>query len=191
MSTFEYVMVLVSIVVGLAITHLLSAVGSTVHRLRGHGNPIRLDAVFILWVGYVLTWLVSFWWWEFKFQGNQNQWSFGLYLFIITYAICLFLLTVILIPSKMEDVHESYEYFMAGRKWFFGACLLLTGLDIGDTSLKGHEWLMRPEFLVMTGIFGACCIVGIVSERRRVQLAVAAIAFVVQQVYMFLEVGFL
>jgi hypothetical protein len=35
MGTFEYVMVLVSIIIGLALTHILSALGAAVHRLRG------------------------------------------------------------------------------------------------------------------------------------------------------------
>jgi hypothetical protein len=68
-DSFEYVMVLVSIVIGLAITHVLSAFAAAVHRLRGHGDPIRLDAVYLLWTGYVMIWLVSFWWWEFQLQA--------------------------------------------------------------------------------------------------------------------------
>jgi len=58
-SPFEYVMVLVSIVIGLAITHLLSALAACVHRLRGRGEPIELDAVYLLWIVYVLVWLIS------------------------------------------------------------------------------------------------------------------------------------
>ncbi|MBT8397742.1 MAG: hypothetical protein HKO65_20670 [Gemmatimonadetes bacterium] len=128
MGTFEYVMVLVSIVVGLAITHILAAAGATVHRLRGHGDPIRLDPVFLLWAGWVLTMLVSFWWWEFRLQEIQINWTFGLYLFLITYAIVLFLLTVVLTPHRMADVKDSYDYFMEGRRWFLGgvsSCWLL------------------------------------------------------------------
>ena len=189
MGIFEYAMVLVSIVVGLAITHILSATGATIHRLRGHGEPIRLDPVFLVWVGFVLTWLVSFWWWEFRFQEVQQEWSFGLYLFVITYALGLFLLTVILIPNRMEDVRDTYEYFMAGRKWFFGAAFLGTGMDVVDTILKGEGWGLRPEFLVLTGINLATYIVGVVTERRSLQLAAAVTSFAVQQLYMFKEVG--
>jgi hypothetical protein len=189
MGVFEYVMVLVSIVVGLAITHILSATGATVHRLRGHGEPIRLEPVFLLWVGYVLTYLVSFWWWEFRFQGLQGEWTFGLYLFVITYAISLFLLTVILIPNRMEEVNDSYEYFMAGRRWFFGANLIVTGIDMGDTLLKGLDWFLRPSFLVQEGVLISVFVVGLISNRRPVQLTAAAIAFTVLQIFMFQEIG--
>jgi hypothetical protein len=151
-GVFEYVMVLVSIVIGLAITHILSAAGATIHRLRGHGMSIRLDPVFLLWAGWVLTMLVSFWWWEFRLQETQVDWTFGLYLFLITYAIGLFLLTVILIPHRMEDVKDSFEYFMAGRRWFLGGILLVVALDIGDTMLKGAEWALRPAYLAQQSI---------------------------------------
>jgi hypothetical protein len=41
-------MVLVSIIVALSIAHLLTAVAAAVHRLRGQGEPIELDAAYLL-----------------------------------------------------------------------------------------------------------------------------------------------
>ncbi|MGW8282088.1 MAG: hypothetical protein ACWGON_02205 [Gemmatimonadota bacterium] len=191
MSSFEYVMVLVSIVIGLAITHILTALASAIHRLQGHGEPLRLDPVYLLWIGYVLTWLVSFWWWEFKFQELADEWSFGLYLFIIMYAVSLFLLAAILVPHRMAGIRDSYQYFMEGRRWFFGASLVAIGMDVIDSFLKSAEWGMRPEFLVQTTFFASAAIVGIVSNRRSVQLGAAIVAFAVQLIYMFSEVGVL
>lgn len=148
MSAFEYVMVLVSIVIGLAITHLLVAFSAAIHRLRGHGDPIRLEPVYLLWIGFVLIWLVSFWWWEFKLQDVGIQWSYGIYLFIVAYAVSLFLLAAILVPKGMEGVNDSYEFFMEGRKWYFGALLFVLGLDVMDTFLKGFDWGIRPAVLI-------------------------------------------
>src|SRR5210317_292897 len=144
MSSFEYVMVLVSIVVALAIAHLLTALSECVRRVRGEGEPIKLDAVFLLWVGYVLIWLISFWWWEFKFQEVVTAWSFGLYLFVIGYAISLFMLAEILVPHRMKGVTDTYIDFVDGRKWFFGTLVFVQAIDIVDTYLKGIEWVMRP-----------------------------------------------
>ena len=104
MSEFEYVMVLVSIVIALAIAHSLTAVAEGIHRFRGHGEPIKLDVVFLLWVGFVLICLVSFWWWEFKFQEVAVEYSYGLYLFVISYAIVLFMLAEVLVPHRMRCI---------------------------------------------------------------------------------------
>lgn len=191
MSPFEYVMVLVSIVIGLAITHILTALAGAVHRIRGHGQPIRLDPVYLLWTGYVMLWLVSFWWWEFKLQEMELEWSFGLYLFIVGYAIALFVLAAVLVPKGMERVSDSYAFFMEGRRWFFGTHLVVLGIDVADTFVKGTAWGMRPAVLAQYGVFIAISVSGILSERRSVQIAAAAAAFSGQLIYMFLELGVL
>jgi len=103
-------MVLVSVIVALAMTHLLVAIAETIHRLRGHGDPIKLDAVFVLWVTFVLVLLVSFWWWEYKFQEIAFSWSLGLYLFVVAYAAIFFLLATILVPHRMRGVTDFYQY---------------------------------------------------------------------------------
>jgi hypothetical protein len=191
MTSFEYVMVLVSIVVALAIAHLLTALGECVRRIRGKGEPIKLDAVFLLWVGDVLIWLISFWWWEFKFQEVVTAWSFGLYLFVIGYAISLFMLAEILVPHRMKGVTDTYIDFVDGRKWFFGTLIFVQAIDIVDTYLKGIEWVMRPASVGIVAVTTAIAIIGFVSVRRPVQLAVAIIAFSSQVLYVFVELGIL
>ena len=86
MGSFEYVMALISIVIGLAITHILAGLGAMAHRLRGHSAPIKLDLVYLLWVGTTFIWLVTFWWWEYKFQEIGFVWTLSAYLFVILYA---------------------------------------------------------------------------------------------------------
>lgn len=191
MESFEYVMVLVSIVIGLGVTHILTAMGTAIHRLRGHGDPITLEPVYLMWVGFVLIWLISFWWFEFKFQSLTIEWTYGLYVFIVSYAIALFLLAVVLVPDRMEGVGNSYEYFMAGRRWFFGALFVTNGIDVIDTFIKGSSWGLRPIFLVQISLTIAICVIGSVSERRSVQTGAAATLFAYQLIYFFQELGIL
>lgn len=191
MEAFEYVMVLVSIIIGLAITHVLAALGAAVHRIRGHGPPIRLGATYLLWVGFLFIWLVSFWWWEFKFQELDLQWTFGLYLFVVGYAIWLFLMSVILVPSRLEGIEDSFDYLMEMRRWFFGALLVAVAIDTIDSLLKGSDWGLRPVLLAQSSAIVTAAIVGMITTRPRIQLAGATAAFVIQLVYMFNEVGIL
>ncbi len=191
MDSFEYVMVLVSIVIALAIAHLLNALAACFHRFRGQVEPIKLDAVYLLWIGFVLVWLISFWWWEFKFQEIQIEWSYGLYLFIVSYSIILFMLATILVPHRMQGVTDSFAYFMEGRKWFFGTLLLVQAVDIADTFLKGYEWGVRLSVLSIYAVTITVAITGIISERRSIQLGVAVVAFTAQLLYLFQELGVL
>lgn len=179
MDSFTYVMVLVSIIIGLGITHILSALGDAIHRLRGYGPPIRLEAVYLLWIGNVFLWLVSFWWWEFKLSQIDVTWSAGLYLFVILYAVALYLLAVVLVPRDMDDVEDSFEYFLKGRQWFFAMVLLALAIDVVDTFIKGIEWGLRPIYLTQMLAYGLTGTAAILTERRRVQFVVALIFFVV------------
>lgn len=146
----------------------------------------------MLWVGFLFIWLVSFWWWEFKFQDLDVEWSFGLYLlFIVSYAMWLFALTVVLVPDDMAGLRDSFEYFLEGRHWFFAALLIAIGLDIADTFLKGTDWGVRPVFLAQTAIYVAACIIGMSTTRRSVHLATAIVVFGLQLAYMFRELGIL
>jgi hypothetical protein len=191
MGYFEYVMVLISIIIGLALTHILTALGNSVHRLRGHGSAISLDATYLIWIVSVLMYLVSFWWTEFKFQDSITEWTFGLYLFLITFAISQFLLAVILVPPGMRGVADSYEYFMEGRRWFFGALFIVTVLDLVDTFLKGIEWGTRPIVLIQVTLVLAACVVGSITENRLAQLGIAVGIFSIGLFYMFSGLGVL
>ena len=173
----------VAIIVGLALAHILGACGVALHRLRGHGRPIRLEAVYLLWVGFMLVWLVSFWWWEYKFHEIRTTWTFGLYLFVIGYALLLYLMSVVLVPRGMKELDDSYAYFMSGRRWFFAGLLVANVVDVVDTSLKGRDWLLRPDYVASIAVFVTGSVVGMVATHRRVQLAVAAVFFAIQVVY--------
>lgn len=178
---FEYIMALVSVIVGLGITHVLGAIGEIIHRLRGHGAPIKVDAVYLLWVASTLIWLASVWWGEYKLLTDGYVWTFGAYLFLIAYYISLFLVVVILVPVRMDNVADTYEYFMGGRAWFFGAVLIAIILDFFDTALKGAEWAVRPEYLLsQSGVYIACCAIGWFAKNRLVQIAIAAAPLVSQ-----------
>ena len=71
MDTFEYAMVLVSIVIGLSVTHLLAGLGQAINRLRDRDRPITIEPTYLLWMGFVFWYLVGFWWWEYKFFDDE------------------------------------------------------------------------------------------------------------------------
>ena len=140
MSPFEYAMVLISIIVGLGITHILSGLGAAVHRLRGHGPPIHLEIAYLAWVGFIFSQLLFFWWWEFKWSELVSEFGVGLFLFLVLYAVSLFSLAVILVPHQLSVVDDSWEYFLSIRGWFYGGLLVMNAIDLADTFMKGVDW---------------------------------------------------
>ncbi|MCJ7453830.1 MAG: hypothetical protein MUO39_15370 [Steroidobacteraceae bacterium] len=178
MGSFEYAMVLVSIIVGLGITHILASLGSAVHRLQGHGRPLRLELNYLVWICFMFTWLAQFWWFEFKWSQLEPQFGFLLFGFLVLYAVTLFLVTVILVPHHLVVVDDSWQYFLSIRPWFFGGVLLLSAIDLLDTFMKGLEWGARSSYLSYWAAVLAGATIGLFSRRRRVHLAVGLVLLV-------------
>jgi len=191
MGSFEYAMVLVSIVVGLGITHVLSSLGSAVHRIRGHGRPLRLELNYLVWIGFMFGWLVQFWWFEFKWSELEPQVGFLLFGFLVLYAVTLFLVTVILVPHHLAVVDDTWEYFLSIRPWFFGGLLLLNGIDLIDTFLKGMEWGTRSTYIVYISAVTVSAIIGLFTRRRSVIMAMGLLLLVWSNGLTFYEQGVL
>jgi hypothetical protein len=84
---------------------------------------------------------VFWWWWEFRL-GDVGVWTFQLYLFVVLYAVLMFLTASILFPDSLEEFDGYRDYFYSRRVWLF--CLLgVIGLtDVADSLAKGVDyWL--------------------------------------------------
>lgn len=176
-DVFPHIRIVMGMVIGLGVTRLLSGLA----RIVQHPGQYRLYAVHLAWVGSVLLMLVHFWWWEFGLYAIQS-WTFGKYLFIIFYAITLFLLCALLFPDSMLDYTSYEDYFYSRRAWFFGVLGLTYLLDIIDTLLKGPEHFAHfgNEYLIRTPIFIALCLVAILVRDRRFHIAFVAVALIYQ-----------
>jgi hypothetical protein len=136
MTTFEYIAVLVSIIVGLGITHLLAGVG----RLIGDSEKTTPYWIHLVWTFYAFLYLVFFWWWEFEFNSLE-VWTFELYMFILIYAVVIYMITVILYPRDLPEHGDFKRYYYDRRGWFFGLMIVMNVVDFVDTAAKGGAYL--------------------------------------------------
>jgi hypothetical protein len=177
-SLFEYVMIPPAIVLGLAITHLLSGLGRIVHRLAGHGSPIHMDAAHLFWVAHIFSWIVFFWWYSYAWT-TRFEWSLLVFIFLILYSVTLYLMCVVLIPSDLDDVSHFGGYFLSLRRWFFGGVILLIVVDFADSAVKGWDNVLDLGVgyvsLRMCLLLGALVAMG--TESKRFHLPYAAIGF--------------
>lgn len=93
---FNYVMVLASVIIGLGITHLLQGVGGLVQ----HPGPRKTYWVHLLWVAAVFLRAIFWWWSEFRLSDTA-QWTFTLYLFVLAYAVLIYLWCALLFPRDL------------------------------------------------------------------------------------------
>ena len=145
MSVFEYIMVLVSIIVGLGITHIIKNI---VFQLQQ--NDVRFYWVHFLWCLNIFFVLIFFWWWQYNYVAI-DEWTFGLYLFIVFFALLYFILASFLFSSK--EIKSYKDHFYGNRKWFFSLLALSIIVDYGDTALKGFEYFLNRGTTYHIGVF--------------------------------------
>lgn len=149
MDRFEYVMVMVSIIIGLALAHLLQGLVEVAQRPR----PLRLRSIHLVWVIFMLMTVAFFWWWQFKLQALQ-EWTFGTYIFVLAYACLMYFQSTLLFPRDLCPDVDLDEFFHRQRGWFFGANALNSSIDLVDTWLKGSEHFqsLGPEYPVTVAV---------------------------------------
>jgi hypothetical protein len=167
MTEFEYLAVLVSLILGLGITHLLSGVGRMIHR-RGQ---YKLDAAHLLWTAATF-WILILNWWVFFESRRFEEWSFSLFLIVIVWAVLFFLMAVVLYPPDMSEGEDYAAVFERNRTWFLGLFVASSVSDIALTASRGD--ILEPPtylpFVVHLAVLGA---LGIVIKSRRFQVALA------------------
>ncbi len=169
MGMFEYVIVLTGVVIGLALTHLMQGVAKIIE----HPGRVRIWWVHLGWVTYMFVSAVFWWWWEYRLR-LITSWSFELYGFVLTYAFFIYLICAVLFPSDIAPFPGFKDYFMARRRWFFGMLIAWLAVDFLDTWAKGsaYFWSLGIEYPIAQVGLALVCLVGLLSARERVQIAV-------------------
>jgi hypothetical protein len=105
---FDYFSILVSIILGLALTHLLRGLGKQI-QMRG---LIRIYWVHILWTVNVVFQVLVLWWGMFWWKYLPT-WPVAWFVFLSAYAVILFLWSYMLYPPKCPKGSTSRCSFIA------------------------------------------------------------------------------
>ncbi len=171
-EVYLHIRVIVSVVLGLALTRMLSGIAGWVE----HPGRRKLAAVHLIWVAAILVSAIHFWWWEFALEGVR-QWRFELFLFVLCYAFLFYLLASLLLPGDLEGYAGYEDYFLSRRRWFYGLFAATFAFDWFDTLLKGRERLafLGVEYEAKLIICLLLCAIAAWTRDRRFHLAFAAL----------------
>jgi hypothetical protein len=162
---FDYFGVLVSVVFGLALTHLLRGVGRVIE-LR---HEVRPYWVHLVWALNVVVFVLAIWWGMYWWRGLQ-EWTAEWFFFIASYAVAIFMWGYVLFPAELSAGVNFETYFYLNRRWFFGIGAVVFLMDIPET-LRKDVLNLRPVPVVypyvITG-FLVMCGIGFVTANRRV-----------------------
>ena len=175
MEIFSYVMVLASVIAGLAITQLLQCVAAMVQHPKRH----RPYWVHIVWIAYAFEYVALWWWYEYSF-AKTAQWSFALYLFILVYAVAIYLMCAELAPLALLNFEDFEAYYYSRRRWFLALAAIVICIDVGDTLSKGgaHFASLGPHYVIGAIAFPILYVIGMLTRRRPYHAAIAVISLV-------------
>ena len=108
-------------------------------------------------------------WWVLFLWSDYPEWSFDIYLLLISWGIALYMLAVVLYPPDMSQ-EDSYEVvFKQNRKRLYRIFIVFRTLDISQTAVRGQLFdpvIYLPfvlQYAVLSGI-------GIATASRRYQV---------------------
>jgi hypothetical protein len=144
MTIFEYLMVIVSIILGLGITQLL----------RGFSKVARSgsrSAVVILFGIYVFVFHIQAWWalWDLRVF---EHWNLGYFAFLVSIPCLLFACSELLFPMATTSETDWKAHYQSVRVWFLGALATLSTIAMLETWVFLDVPLTHSYRLVQVGI---------------------------------------
>jgi hypothetical protein len=183
---FDYFGVLISIIFGLALTHLLRGLGRII-QMRHETRPYW---VHIVWTINVVIYVLSIWWSMYWWKG-LGDWTFEWFFFITGFAIAIFVWAYVLFPAEFAPGVDFRAYFFANRRWFFGLQVVVVLTDVPETLEKAVMHL-RPvpvQYGYLIGGLLLVSIVGLITDKRRIHAALCIVWLLMVLSYLFLSAG--
>jgi hypothetical protein len=118
-ESFNYLSVLISIIIGLAIAQVLQGIRGLVLTR----SKVKLYTPTVFWAGMALLIAVQVWWASFSMH-LQAKWNFLALLTIVLQATSVYMIAALILPdAKGDSPVDLREHYFAHRRWFFGALL--------------------------------------------------------------------
>ena len=182
-DAFNYIAVLVSIIVGLTATRVMSGLGEVIQA----ANRPRIYWVHVLWHLTLLYNVMLGWWLLYRWRVTTD-WTFFLFMWITIAPILTYLAAAILIPGELETTGSPdwRDYYFKNRRGFFLAFGAIAPLDIIDTLFKGwqHFLAQGPFYLPFIAFWAISCLVAAITRNERYHKTCAIVFPSVQIVYM-------
>ena len=170
MDSFSYLSVLLSVIIGLAVTQVLQGLRA----LMLARDSARLYAPSLIWAALVLLIAVQMWWSSFGLRDHQD-WTFGLYGLILLHTALFYLAAGLVLPDLSPERIDLQADYYRNRGWFFG---LLAGAAVvsilKDVALEGE--LPEPFNLAFHGVLIGSCAVAMLTVSRRYHVVLAPVS---------------
>jgi len=179
-SLFEYLAVIVSVIVGLGLTRILQGVARIVEaRAR-----VRVYWVHLVFTGIVFLSHLLFWW-LFWSSRQVEAWSFFPFLFLLLQPILLYLLADLCFPAFPDSGTIDFRtFYYRDHRWFFGLfALLMVLISLRDLLFRSVPWISQDN-AVKVGVL-LIAVMGATSRRPGIHAILAVLGATAMLVALF------
>jgi len=162
MSPFEFVTVFCSLIVGLALSHILRAV-SDLYEIR---ERVKMYWLNTLWVITVTMWPIFTWWGLWKLSLNLQDWHYVQYWFLVTNLASIYFFTTLVLPKATDEgLIDLEDHYYSVHKAFFSivAFSLFSSVAVNH-SLFGEEII--SAMTIMPFIVGCAAVAAVFTDSR-------------------------
>jgi hypothetical protein len=180
-SAFDYLTILISIVLGLAIAMVLTRLAAVItarERVDFYWPPI----VWAIWLFFIS---VQHWWAQWGVR-HTREWNFGTFWLELLTPVDLFVLAALVLPEREKDGKlDLGEWYFRNRAWFLAFLFFLPALSIAEEVGRTGQMSSALNFGFLLA-FELVIAVAYVLESRRAQEALTALAMLMTILYVVL-----
>jgi hypothetical protein len=155
MTQFQFVLVLLSMIVGLGIAELLTNFARQI-RTRTTTRTYWLHSLFVLFVFIALLQQ----WWEIWSLQSVPQWSFPVMLLMLGGPICVFIIAHLTYPETVEG-KDLKAYYYENARLIFTIGIIATIISTSFRPLSFGVPIMDPDNLMSLVGIGILAILAI------------------------------
>jgi len=163
MSQFEYVMVMVSLILALAVAQAL----------RGLSEVVTSEKRFwphTVWLAYYVLLVIQMWWayWDYT---NVEVWRFSTYLFALTNPIIMFASVHLLVPFARTSVIDWRKHLLKVRRLVCGLGVIFIATAVVSNVIYFGSPLLHP-YRIFQALVAALYLTGMTSKNDKIHNAI-------------------
>lgn len=174
MAPFEFVTIFCSLILGLALSHILRAV-TDLYEIRDRVKTYWLNS---LWVVTVTMWSVYAWWGLWQLSIDLTEWHYAQYWFLVTNLASIYFFTTLVLPKASDEGEIDLEkHYYSVHQAFFSivAFSLFTSVAVNYSLFKQP---MDSEMIVMPFIVGCAAVAAAFTESRAYHKFIGVFMFI-------------
>ncbi|MCB9235582.1 MAG: hypothetical protein H6581_28255 [Bacteroidia bacterium] len=148
-SPFEYVSILISIILGLGITQMLASLSDLLYDLK----KVRFYWPHLLWVVFILFLHIQEWFSAYKLK-DKAQWLLPELFFVLLYPISLYATAKMLLPTNEREEKRDMKAFYYSQ---YQVIFIITAFSIvlsiiSNVFLMDYTWLEQIPIIIFLGM---------------------------------------